>query len=224
VRTSDCNRLDGTANRSELLISTNCFRDNNRANLPGLMFCTTLDERSTKLFLHSIVRRTLTQPLARECCSTKRKRWGGWGALALLAALVGCGQATPQERLQGGWISNSDASGCVAGANFENSTIVLQTICSLTDGTFGDEVMGGDFTATDSQIFVTFRKASCPATSINPTFSASYSFSGSSLVLSTTSGFVSLLRNNATGGGSASVAFGCFDATGGFARMPVTAF
>jgi hypothetical protein len=163
----------------------------------------------------------LTIALARETIPAMRRLW--WLVLLALGA-VGCGggSSSPASRLVGEWIAIDSTGTEAVGVTFESdNTYVAQTLALTSSTSALDEGESGVYAATASEITFTPRKSSCPGP--DPIYSLSYSFSGSSLVVYTPSGGLSLEKNDSPGGGSASITFGCFQSDGSFVPSPFVA-
>lgn len=101
-------------------------------------------------------------------------------------------------------------------ASFKGSTIVLESLCDLPDGTTGKEILEGQYAATESAIAITLKRASCPAEILNLDLAFTYLFDDEVLVVDTGGKVVSLTRMKS---GVAADAIGCFD--GDFTAMPL---
>lgn len=136
-----------------------------------------------------------------------------------VALVLGCGEATPVEKLQGAWSIGPGTDDCTFGVDFSGDVFAMHTVCPDGAGGFGNESFRGAYRATDAQIFVRFDSGSCPARLAvkSPTFS--YSLDGNTLSLMTDAGAIALGRTSTTLGAAA---FGCLNSDGTFTPNPIT--
>lgn len=131
-----------------------------------------------------------------------------WMLLAL--ALAGCGGSDPG--LDGTWVMVTN--GCGLGATFDTQagTYVINQICALQGGGFGQELEAGEATIDGSSLTFVPKRASCPAHD-HTVETDTYSFSAGDLVIASPNGVLVFRRApppSSTPGG-ASVANGCWD-------------
>lgn len=138
--------------------------------------------------------------------------------IAALCAVLGCGDdgggSSPQDRLQGVWISESDEFECLYSVGFDGDYVELKEVCVLEGGGIAVVLHSGSFTATEDRVSISVEASTCA----NPRVarSASYSFQGESLSLVLPDGVIWFERAPPPSGGSGSATFGCFDDEGFF--------
>src|SRR5579862_3505862 len=143
-----------------------------------------------------------------------------WWVVLVDSMALGCGgSSSPGSRLVGDWIAtDSTGTNGIALTFGSDGTYSAQQLELTSSTSANDEVEGGVYTATNSSIAFTPQKSSCPGP--DPDYSLGYSFSGSSLIVSTPSGAVALMANTFSAGTGA-IAFGCFQPDGSFVAEPI---
>jgi hypothetical protein len=142
-------------------------------------------------------------------------------ALVLIAfAALGCGSSSPQDALQGSWITDPSAQ-CALGIAFDGSDVTLARACATGAASGEAEETIGTFTADGSTIDMVFNRSSCTLAPEDKHLSSSYDFTGGLLRLSDSSGVILLQRNNDPAS-SGTITLGCFASDGTFTPQPLT--
>jgi hypothetical protein len=121
-------------------------------------------------------------------------------------------ESDPKDALIGKWgVDLPGSPDCVLGGVFNaDGTYEADTICPLTDGSYGVEAEIGNFSADGKTIDFVPTAASCFETDRdhNPV-SLGYTVTKTTLTLARPSGAIIMQRVNDTGSGSSVVHFGC---------------
>jgi hypothetical protein len=142
-----------------------------------------------------------------------------------LLGSVGCGgggSSTPEEKLVGDWIIENDSTGVGLALDISADGTYVGALLALTNTnppSANAQVEHGNWSATASSLTLTPTQWSC--TGADPADTEPYSFSGGSLVISTSSGITTLAPNNTPATGMFSITYGCFDANGNFTQHPL---
>lgn len=147
--------------------------------------------------------------------------------LALLTSLVclsACGESTPQDPLEGTWLLLHPDGVCSDGFTFEDGAFTFQTLCKLSDGSFGDDILTGSFSVSGPTIALDPTKASCPSHWSPGAFDVGYNLNGNRLtvVLSSSALVFDRFVDNGSGNGGALIRTGCWNADDTFTQNPVT--
>ena len=106
------------------------------------------------------------------------------------------------------------------GATFTATGVyVAQTLLLTSDTTADDGIEKGTYTVAGNTIMLTPQESTCPGA--DPVYSVSFSFSGSDLILGTSSGEVIYQPDTSTASSGISITDGCFDTSGDFTASPL---
>jgi hypothetical protein len=145
--------------------------------------------------------------------------------LLMLSPACGDDSKSPQERLQGNWISESNDTECATILTVQDDLIELKLACELDDGTHALEVHSGTFEATDGDFTWTFKKSTCADSDLRPDSPQTlrYSFVGKNLRVISDDGVIQFEEVSEPSGntGSGQVEFGCFDEDDAFEPSPL---
>jgi hypothetical protein len=139
--------------------------------------------------------------------------------------VIGCGGSDgSRDRLSDtAWLSPIEGFDCAKGFEFDSDgTYTFAIACTLTDGTNGGYVEVGDYSIDDKQIATIAKSASCPAAQVQQVFAANYALTTTTLTLSVPSGITTYTKFTPTTPMAGTIAAGCFDSSGAFARFPLT--
>jgi hypothetical protein len=147
------------------------------------------------------------------------RRLGLGVVLAVVGATCG-GSSTAQDRLVGTWLA-TDSSGTQGVGLTLNSdeTYAAQQLLLTSSTSAEDEIEGGVYTATASDITFTPQRNSCPGP--DPIYTLSYQLNGTGLSIITPSGAIFLSRDNSPAPSNAALSFGCFQPDGSFMAEPI---
>lgn len=138
----------------------------------------------------------------------------------VLGLLVGCDAMTPAEELTGTWAVETSTS-CAFALTFKDATkFESDKICSLTDGSIGQESFVGTYVSDGHSLTTTISLSTCPNTT--KVGSLSYSISGSALTLLLPTG-IAVLQKQSPGNGTIVTTFGCYASDGSFTPGPLVA-
>jgi hypothetical protein len=140
--------------------------------------------------------------------------------LLVVVVLVGCGSKTPQESLVGDWLfQNADGTSGLGVTFNGDGSYVLADLAVTSSTSANAEVEKGTYTATDTMFTMVPSQWTCDGKDTSST--ETYKFSGSLLVVSDSSGVVTLAPNNGPSTGTFAVTLGCFDASNNFTAHPL---
>lgn len=145
-----------------------------------------------------------------------------WMLLAVLATVAACGGSseTPEQRLIGQWIYTNGSGEAAVDITFNADSTYKAQDAQLTSNTSAnDEVETGIFSATDTEITSTPQQWTCPGP--YPAYTVSYQFNGDSLVVTYSTGVMTMSRNTTPASSNANLTFGCFQSDGSFVTEPL---
>ena len=146
--------------------------------------------------------------------------------LAVLVFVIGCGGGggSAASRLDGSWLFTSP-NGVGVGAIFSPddtyvAMVIVVTAAGQNSGSLEMQVEKGRFSVSGDQLTSTPTHWTCPGP--DPIDTATFSFSGQDLVISSPTGFITFAPNNApTSTATITATLGCFDANGAFTASPL---
>ena len=88
-------------------------------------------------------------------------------AVAVALATLALGACSDRDRIEGDWYSNDfrNMKPCTDELSFDAGQIVTTLTCRLSEGSYGQQVVVGQYTRQDSQVFVYPNSSSCPKAS-----------------------------------------------------------
>jgi hypothetical protein len=142
-------------------------------------------------------------------------------AFAFGAIAMGCGgSSSPEQDLIGNWLyATSTGSTGIAVTYKTDGTYVAAELVLTSSNTADAQVETGTYTATASELTSVPTEWTCPGP--DPAGTASYSFSGGDLLISSSSGIISLAPNTAPASSTFILTYGCFQSDGSFVTAPL---
>ena len=146
------------------------------------------------------------------------------GFTVFLAAACGGDAAPTPEGIEGRWIFEHDDNVCATALLAEDGEYEIDTICQLTDGSYGAEGETGTYVVTGTKVAFTPTGSTCKDGD-RGVDTASFERAGDQLSLVFPGGLFVFDPIESDGDPSAgSVAFGCYDDAGLFTPMPAVRY
>jgi hypothetical protein len=141
--------------------------------------------------------------------------------LAGLVSIVGCGgSSSPGDRLVGNWLYVASSGNAGIAADYSSNGTYVAALMVLTSTTTAEaQVEKGTYSVSGDQLTSVPTEWTCPGPDAIDT--ATFSFSGSDLLISTSSGVIALTPNTAPVDTSFVLTYGCFDSSGNFTASPL---